>query len=230
MDTTCSSTTLPENYVLNEHDVLCGRGSSCYNHVGNQRFRLLVAARLWEYSRAASKLEKSAIISSIVAQVRQNSGSGGFVRKDPLSGTLFEVGDFLAVSGFVPRIHDLKSPFPCDTCTERKLLLTFRIPSSNNPCVLARENFAGLPRCSRVSVSLEQCFEAAQAASSKVVDGAAQKPIVFGSRPLQRSRRLPSNTGSYFYFQHGRKVFKFACSCAYHKLFVSSTYSRNRRP
>lgn len=92
------STPLPENYVLNEHDVLCGRGSTCYNHVGNQRFRRLVQARLQDYSNATTKLEKSTIISSIVDQVRQNSGLGGFVKKDPLTGSISECGDFIAVS------------------------------------------------------------------------------------------------------------------------------------
>jgi len=51
-----------------------------------------------DYQNAKSKLEKSAIISSIVDQVRSNSRIGGFVRKDPLTGQLSEVGDFLAVS------------------------------------------------------------------------------------------------------------------------------------
>jgi len=92
------STPLPENYVLNEHDVLCGRGSTCYNHIGNQRFRRLVQARLQDYSNATTKLEKSTIISSIVDQVRLNSGLGGFVKKDPLTGSISECGDFIAVS------------------------------------------------------------------------------------------------------------------------------------
>jgi len=97
------STPLPENYVLNEHDVLCGRGSTCYNHIGNQRFRRLVQARLQDYSNATTKLEKSTIISSIVDQVRQNSGLGGFVKKDPLTGSISECGDFIAVSSGSPR-------------------------------------------------------------------------------------------------------------------------------
>ena len=71
----------------------------CYNHAGNRRFRELVAARLDDYAAGKSKMEKSAIISSIVDQVQERSGgSGGFVKRDPVTGQLFEVSDYLAVS------------------------------------------------------------------------------------------------------------------------------------
>lgn len=87
---------LAENYAIGEHDVICGRGRRCYDHIGNQRFRKMVAHCLDEYSAAATKLEKTFIICEIVVRVRQNSPNGGFVKSDPMTGRFCEVGDFLA--------------------------------------------------------------------------------------------------------------------------------------
>lgn len=101
---------LPFGYVLGEYDVICGRGSTCFNHIGNQRFRKMVADSLDEYSGAAAKLEKTYIICDIVHRVRQQSPNGGFVKKDPLTGGFFEVGDFLArektSQAFRDALHD----------------------------------------------------------------------------------------------------------------------------
>lgn len=30
---------LPDNYCVNDYDILCGRDADCYNHMGNQLFR-----------------------------------------------------------------------------------------------------------------------------------------------------------------------------------------------
>lgn len=88
---------LPEDYVLSEYDVICGRGRRCFNHIGNQRFRKIVADILPKYSDASAKLEKTIIICDVVNTVRGSSPNGGFVKKDPATGRYFEVGDFLAV-------------------------------------------------------------------------------------------------------------------------------------
>lgn len=87
---------LPEGFGPGNNDVICGRGRKCVNHVGNARFRDIVAGYLERYSNATAKLEKSYILSDIVCKVRQASPNGGFVKKDPLSGRWYEVGDFLA--------------------------------------------------------------------------------------------------------------------------------------
>ena len=89
---------LPFDYILSEYDVICGRGRRCFNHIGNQRFRKIVADMLPKYSDAATKLEKTIIICEVVNLIRRSSPQGGFVKKDPMTGRYFEVGDFLAVS------------------------------------------------------------------------------------------------------------------------------------
>jgi hypothetical protein len=90
---------LPEHYILQEHDVYCGRGSQCFNHEGNRKFRQIVLDYLDRYSEATGKYDKSAIIDEIVFTVRRNSPfGGGFIKKDTKTGRFYEVGDFLAVS------------------------------------------------------------------------------------------------------------------------------------
>lgn len=89
---------LTDGFQLGENDVICGRGRKCFQHTGNQKFRKLVADLLPKYHESPSKLTKSFIICDIVNQVLESSATGGFVKKDPVTGKFFEVGDFLAVS------------------------------------------------------------------------------------------------------------------------------------
>jgi hypothetical protein len=94
------SKVLPEDFVLSEYDVICGRGSRCFNHIGNQRFRELVQQYLDRYSSIASsssKTRKNAILCEVVNIVRSRSPKGGFVKKKKTNGRYVEVGDFLAV-------------------------------------------------------------------------------------------------------------------------------------
>lgn len=87
---------LPEQFHPSENDVIFGRGRNVFLHQGNERFRRLIANRLREYSESTTKLEKSYILRSIVAQVRLSSPNGGFVKKDQKTGRWYEVGEFLA--------------------------------------------------------------------------------------------------------------------------------------
>ena len=96
-----STRPLPLDYELGDDDVFCGRGCRCFNHIGNQRFRALVESQLERYSLATTKMDKTIVICEVVNYVRTKSPNGGFVKKDPLSGRFFEVGDFLAVSIFI---------------------------------------------------------------------------------------------------------------------------------
>jgi len=105
-----SMTLLPENFQPGEYDVICGRGRKIFMHAGNEKFRRMVADALEAYSNTVTKLEKSYILCEIVAQVRQNSPNGGFVKKDPKDGRWYEVGDFLArektSQAFRDALHD----------------------------------------------------------------------------------------------------------------------------
>lgn len=90
-------TYLPQSFVPGPYDILCGRGTSCFNHVGNQRFRQLINDHYDEYVRK-QKIGKSMLIDELVVKVRLESPHGGFVKRDKESGLYYEVGDHLAVS------------------------------------------------------------------------------------------------------------------------------------
>jgi hypothetical protein len=90
---------LPAGYQLGDNDVYCGRGSLCFNHIGNRRFRSIVSKNLLRYINAATKHEKTLIIQDVVDFIRSTSSNGGgFVKRDGDSDVYYEVGDFLAVS------------------------------------------------------------------------------------------------------------------------------------
>jgi hypothetical protein len=70
---------LPKDYQLRDNDVFCGRGSLCFNHVGNVRFRELIETNLQRYHAAEKKYEKSSILHQLVDFVRSTSTGAGFV-------------------------------------------------------------------------------------------------------------------------------------------------------
>ncbi len=71
------------------HDVLCGRGKSSLNHVGNKWFRGIIASHLDHYL-TASRLEKGLIVDNIVESVL--SSGGKFLKQEINSGPWLEVG------------------------------------------------------------------------------------------------------------------------------------------
>jgi hypothetical protein len=94
MDSSSSNnnmTPLAQDFQPGPMDVICAKGKRALNHSGNKRLRALIHSRLEEYSKAASKLDKSLIVSSIVESVCQASPDGGFVKER--DGQWFEVGD-----------------------------------------------------------------------------------------------------------------------------------------
>jgi hypothetical protein len=76
------------------YDVVCARGSEARNHVGNRRFRDLIKSHIDRYSQAATKIEKSSIVSAVIDAIRRDSPGGGFVKE--IDGKFFEVGDHAA--------------------------------------------------------------------------------------------------------------------------------------
>jgi hypothetical protein len=60
------TTLLPDGYELGEYDVICGRVSRCFNHIGNKQSRQVVDDRLEQYMATTCKHEKTYIIIEIV--------------------------------------------------------------------------------------------------------------------------------------------------------------------
>lgn len=62
------------------YDVICNsRNRASFDHVGNRRFRVIIENHSLSYSKARSKLDKSAIVTSIMRTI-QDAG-GNFIRK-----------------------------------------------------------------------------------------------------------------------------------------------------
>ena len=90
-----SMTPLPPNYIPGPNDVICARGKAVKSHSGNQQFREKVQNFIGKYSDAATKFEKSLIVSQVVESVGEASPNGGLFIKY-LSGQWYQVSDNLA--------------------------------------------------------------------------------------------------------------------------------------
>lgn len=87
---------IPCPQSLKDTDVLCGRGKICFNHKGNQRFRIIIKENLNRYIKAITKHSKTDIIIDTIKIIRRNNGS--FVKKIFETGGYINVTDFHAVS------------------------------------------------------------------------------------------------------------------------------------
>jgi hypothetical protein len=83
---------LPANFIPTESTVICGRGKACTTSIGNRRLKSIVNSFLKPYSVAKNKLERSAIVSSIVGAIKR--GGGNFVKCE--DGIWWEVDDAFA--------------------------------------------------------------------------------------------------------------------------------------
>ncbi|GAX18901.1 hypothetical protein FisN_8Hh119 [Fistulifera solaris] len=84
-------------YHPSENDVLAGRGGRINSHIGNVRFRKLVAMHKADYiSKSTKKFEKAHIAASIVQHIRHLNPPGRFLKEDP-DGSWFEIGDHKAI-------------------------------------------------------------------------------------------------------------------------------------
>jgi hypothetical protein len=89
------------------HDVLLGRGAACWNHVGNRKFRHIVAMYLCRYENCKARIEKMIVVAEIVRQII-NSG-GRFLKKDPRTMTWFTVERKAAVEKVGHAIRDKRA-------------------------------------------------------------------------------------------------------------------------
>jgi hypothetical protein len=63
--TTTIHTTSTYDDKIGPFDVLCGRDKSCYNNVGNRRFRVLISLNLHRYLNCESRFDRSTMILSL---------------------------------------------------------------------------------------------------------------------------------------------------------------------
>jgi hypothetical protein len=99
---------LPPGFQPSITDVVCGKGKACYNHSGNQTFRMLVEANLPRYISAATRLEKGRLVTEISQVIRSNAkNGGGFVKLDYDTGLWFEVGNVAAKEKVAQTMREL---------------------------------------------------------------------------------------------------------------------------
>ena len=61
---------LPRGYIPTQNsDILCGRGKANAKHPANKRFLRLIESCIGDYVAATSRVQKSAIVTSVVSQV-----------------------------------------------------------------------------------------------------------------------------------------------------------------
>ena len=70
---------LPKGYQPTQYDVLCGRDKLAFNHLGNQRFRAIIASYLPRYQQSKSRSERSKLHTEILRTVE--TMMGGFFLK-----------------------------------------------------------------------------------------------------------------------------------------------------
>eukprot|EP00586_Coscinodiscus_wailesii_P011672 CAMPEP_0172510916 /NCGR_PEP_ID=MMETSP1066-20121228/232361_1 /TAXON_ID=671091 /ORGANISM="Coscinodiscus wailesii, Strain CCMP2513" /LENGTH=808 /DNA_ID=CAMNT_0013290085 /DNA_START=379 /DNA_END=2805 /DNA_ORIENTATION=- len=79
-----------------ENDVLCGRGGSINNHIGNEKYRTLVTQKKRVYLTARFKREKRLIAASIVQAIRNMDPPGRFLARDSRTQVWYDIGDVKA--------------------------------------------------------------------------------------------------------------------------------------
>jgi hypothetical protein len=85
---------LRSDFQPSNYSVICGRvqGKASCNHVGNRRLRIIAGMSIESYSQTSRKTAKTAIVSRIIAVIRQAGGHFCEYKR----GTWFEVGDIFA--------------------------------------------------------------------------------------------------------------------------------------
>mmetsp|Transcript_93217 Transcript_93217/g.269205 ORF Transcript_93217/g.269205 Transcript_93217/m.269205 type:complete len:694 (+) Transcript_93217:27-2108(+) len=93
------SDSLPPNAVdkngdilVTNYDILCGRGGMTNHHIGNKRFRDIVALHRPDYVRAP-KIQKPSVARVIVRAIRNGDPPGRFLKKDEKTGKWVDIGD-----------------------------------------------------------------------------------------------------------------------------------------
>ncbi|CAB9501121.1 Nitrilase family, member 2 [Seminavis robusta] len=72
---------LPLDFAPGPNDVICARGKVAVKHSGNKKFMEIAKLFLNRYKECTTKVDKTGIVSEIIAKVEESSPDGGFVKK-----------------------------------------------------------------------------------------------------------------------------------------------------
>ena len=62
---------LPKGYIPEPHTIICARGKKYWDHVGNVRYRNVIAAATKRYEQTTNKYDRTVIVSEIVQTLQQ---------------------------------------------------------------------------------------------------------------------------------------------------------------
>ena len=85
---------LPDDFQPRANDILCGRGRGVWEHPGNRRFKSLIEAHSQKYATARNKMDKGAVVASIVDSIREDGIL--FVKKDTKTQSWLDIGEYEA--------------------------------------------------------------------------------------------------------------------------------------
>ena len=92
----CEAAILPISFQPHPYSVVVGKGREAKDNIGNKRLKVLASLHLTKYAKAANdKPEKSRIVSSVVATIREACPLGAFIRLGN-SGRWYNVRDCVA--------------------------------------------------------------------------------------------------------------------------------------
>ena len=85
---------LPDGFEPRDLDVLCGRGRGVWDRAGNRRFKEMIQTRAPKYAVTRTKVDKGAIVASIVDKMRDEGAL--FVKKDTKTQSWYDIGEYQA--------------------------------------------------------------------------------------------------------------------------------------
>jgi hypothetical protein len=65
---------------IGPYDIICGRNSESFNHIGNRRFRITVSLHLPGYTSAGNRQKRSEVITAII-KILKNEAGARFLKK-----------------------------------------------------------------------------------------------------------------------------------------------------
>jgi hypothetical protein len=87
---------MPAGYIPSEFDVCAGRGKTNWNLTGNINFRNMVHASVARYVAASRRNHKTAVVVSIVDEIRRQGGHFFKEQRPNSTGVWYDIGDVAA--------------------------------------------------------------------------------------------------------------------------------------
>jgi hypothetical protein len=88
--------TMLDGYIPSDSDVCCGRGKQNWTMTGNVNFRKLIRASVDRYMAAPLKNDKTAVVVSVVYEIRRQGGHFFRQKQHGSSGRWYDIGDAAA--------------------------------------------------------------------------------------------------------------------------------------